>query len=225
MGLDTPVLVINFKTYETATAKKAEELAKICEKAAKQNNKSIVVVVQNTDLYRVSKKVGIPVFAQHVDDAKLGKSTGKTTSLAVKEDGARGVLINHSEDRTPLKTIRVLIDKCRAEGLLSLVCARTSGEAKKIAYLKPDFLAIEPPELIGGDVSVSTAKPEVISKSVKLVNKVNSEVNVLCGAGVKTSEDVSKALELGAKGVLLASGVTKAVNPEETINDLLKGLN
>jgi triosephosphate isomerase len=54
------------------------------------------------------------------------------------------------------------------------------------------------------------------------VNSVE-KIPVLCGAGVKNGEDVRKAKELGAKGILVASGVVKAENPEEAIRDLLEG--
>jgi triosephosphate isomerase len=46
-------------------------------------------------------------------------------------------------------------------------------------------------------------------------------VPVLCGAGVKTGKDVRRALELGAKGVLLASGVVKAKDPRKALQDLV----
>ena len=36
MGLKTPLIIVNFKTYKSATGKNAEQLAKICEKVAKQ---------------------------------------------------------------------------------------------------------------------------------------------------------------------------------------------
>jgi len=53
---------------------------------------------------------------------------------------------------------------------------------------------------------------------------VNPHVRVLCGAGVKNGRDVAKALELGAEGVLLASGVTKASDVPAVLNDLISSL-
>jgi triosephosphate isomerase len=78
--------------------------------------------------------------------------------------------------------------------------------------------------LIGGDVSVTTAKPEVITGAVERIHAVNPRVTILCGAGVKTRKDVAKALELGTSGVLLATGVVKAKDPEKALRDLVKGL-
>jgi triosephosphate isomerase len=86
------------------------------------------------------------------------------------------------------------------------------------------MIAIEPPELIGGDISVTTADPGIVSNTVKAVQSINKTVKILCGAGVKNGKDVAKAIELGADGVLLASGVVKAKNKEEVLRDLAVGI-
>ena len=93
-----------------------------------------------------------------------------------------------------------------------------------MAAFSPDFIAVEPPELIGGDISVTSANPRIVSDTVDTVKSVDPKVKVLCGAGVKTGEDVRKAIELGAEGVLLASGVVKSNDPKKTLMDLVSGL-
>ena len=109
-------------------------------------------------------------------------------------------------------------------GLTTVLCTADAAATERGAGLNPDMIAVEPPELIGGDISVSTAKPEVISDSVGIVSKINSDIAVLCGAGVKNQNDISKAMSLGSKGILLASGVVKSSNPREVLLDLIKGL-
>jgi len=79
------------------------------------------------------------------------------------------------------------------------------------------MIAVEPPELIGTGISVSKAKPEVVSGSVELVKQINPDVIVLCGAGITTGEDVAAALRLGTEGVLVASGIVKAQNPYKVL--------
>ena len=54
--------------------------------------------------------------------------------------------------------------------------------------------------------------------------EVNPNVRILCGAGVKNGQDVATAIALGAEGVLLASGVTKANDPESVLSDLVSQL-
>ena len=99
-----------------------------------------------------------------------------------------------------------------------LKIADTAEEARKVATLQPSFVAVEPPELIGGDVSVSTARPEIITGSVAAVDGVP----LLVGAGIKNGTDVRIAMKLGAVGVLVASGVVKASNPGDVLRDFLR---
>ena len=216
------VLLINLKTYEQGTGDKALEIAKIADNLAKNTDVEIILAVQPADLKSVSGSVDIKTFSQHVDPVNYGSKTGWILPESVKQAGAKGTLLNHSERRIDLQTLEKSISRCRKLGLTTVVCADTPETAQKIAGLKPDFIAVEPPELIGGDISVSKAKPEVITESIEKVNSVNP-VPVLVGAGVKDREDVKKGMELGAKGILVASGVVKAGNPEEAIKDLLEG--
>ena len=212
------MIIVNFKATQSATGQKAVELAKIHEKVAKETGVEIIIAVQTGDIYRVSQAVSIPVYAQHCDDIDYGSHTGWILAEALKEAGAKGTLLNHSEHRFDdhLKLEKTIVRLRDEVGLKTIVCAETDSEGALIAkQYAPDWIAIEPPELIGGDVSVSSAKPELIKDSVE---KVGS--NVLVGAGVKTSTDIQVALKLGAKGVLLASGVTKADDPESVLMDL-----
>ncbi len=216
-----PILLINLKTYEQGTAENALRIAKASDSLA-NNEVEIILAVQPVDIKMISKEIRIPVFSQHVDPIKYGSNTGWILPESVKSAGATGTLLNHSERQTDLETIRRSLARCRELGLRIVVCAGTPDKAKEVASLKPDYIAIEPPELIGGDISVSKAKPEVITQSIEKVNSVEN-IPVLCGAGVKDKEDVKKAMELGAKGILVASGVVKSENPEEAIRDLLEG--
>jgi triosephosphate isomerase len=219
-----PVIIVNFKTYDEVLYPKGLELAKVCELVAGETDKSIAVAPQATDLALTCGEVGIPVFAQHVDNIETGSHTGRTSPLAVKASGAAGTLLNHAEFKIHHQDVREAIDKCRALGLVTVSCADSLEEAKALAEFSPDFLAVEPPELIGGDISVTSANPEIVSNTVKAIKGVNPEIKVLCGAGVKTGADVKKAIELGTVGVLLASGVVKAKDQKEALEDLASGL-
>jgi triosephosphate isomerase (TIM) len=218
-----PNLMINFKTYDSASGKDAEKLVKLCSDISKKEKKNISCVLSNTDLFRCSK-YSIPILSQHLDVEDEGGHTGKISVKAIIENGASAVLINHSEDRIPIENIKKLIQICKENKLYSVVCTKDAKESKLIAKLNPDCIAIEPPELIGGDISVTTANPKIISDSVKEVKKISSKIKVLCGAGVKSGIDVKKAISLGASGVLIASGVTKAKNKRLAILDLVSGM-
>jgi triosephosphate isomerase len=220
----TPFLLVNFKAYPQALGAKAVALAKVCAAVAEDTGRSIAVAPSALDLAFVAKSVRIPVFAQHLDPVEAGKSTGWIPPEAALAAGAVGTLVNHSERKVAWEEMRDLVKRCNGVGLEVVVCADDVAEAETAAKLGPDFIAIEPPELIGGDVSVTAAKPEIITKAVSRIHGANPHVQVLCGAGVKTGKDVAKALELGTVGVLLASGVVAARNPEKALRDLMKGL-
>lgn len=219
--METPAIVVNFKTYNESTGKAALKLAKICDEVAKKKKAEIVVCPQLADCQKIKESVRIPVFAQHVDMIEPGGHTGWVLLESLKEIGLDGSLVNHSEHRTDRNTIQTAVNKLRAVGMTSIVCTKDVYETSDYSLLKPDFLAIEPPELIGSGISVSTAKPEIVSGAVGVVG---NGVPVLCGAGISKGIDVKKALELGAKGVLLASGVVKAQDPKAVLMEMAENL-
>lgn len=216
--MQTPLIIVNFKTYPSATGRAAIALAKLHEAVAQETGVTIGVAVGALDVAAVAAAVSIPVFGQHVDAATAGAGTGAIVPELLKSAGAIGTLINHSEKRV-ITDIAAIHAAAKRAGLTTIVCAESAEEAAKLAGLHPDFLAVEPPELIGGDISVTTASPDVIINAVKNVKNTA----LLVGAGVKNSRDVATAIALGAKGVLLASGVTKAADPIAVLHDLATG--
>ncbi|WP_288004894.1 triose-phosphate isomerase [Thermofilum sp.] len=220
--IEYPLILINFKAYAEASGKKGLQLAKVAEKLSKEYGVTIAVAPQLTDLMFIAQQVDIPVFSQHVDDVSPGSHTGHVTLEAVKDAGAIGTMVNHSERRVRADQIDVVVKRARQLNLVTVVCTNTPEVTAAMAALGPDMVAIEPPELIGTGIPVSKAKPEVVTSSVDLVKKINPNVKVLCGAGITTGDDVAAALRLGTVGVLLASGVVKAKDWEKAILDLIR---
>jgi triosephosphate isomerase len=209
----TPLVLINFKTYLEATGEKAVELARLVEKASLETDVCMGLAPQHTDIFRVAEAVSVPVFAQHIDPVEAGSHTGHVLAEAVKEAGAIGTLINHSERQLRLSSIAAIVKRTRELQMVSVICANTPEVSMAVAGLNPEMIAIEPPELIGTGIPVSKAKPEVVTDTIELVRKVNQRVTILCGAGITSGEDVAAALRLGTEGVLVASGVVKAKDP------------
>lgn len=222
IDLKTPAIVVNFKAYREVDGDGSLKLAQICESVSKDSGVSIAVCPPMVELGTVARAVDIPVFAQNADPHAPGSSTGWVTASMIKSTGAVGTLINHSEHRFENNVISESVELAKADDLITMVCAESVKKATSVATFHPDFIAIEPPELIGGDISVTTANPLIIEDTVNSVRSVNKKVAVLCGAGVKTGEDVAKAIDLGAAGVLLASGVVKSKDPKATLYDLIK---
>jgi triosephosphate isomerase len=215
----TPIIIVNFKTYAEATGRKAVELAKKAEKVSKEKNVHIVVAPQFADIAPVAEAVEIPVFAQHVDPITPGSYTGHVLVESVREAGATGTLINHSEKQLKLSDIDAVIKLAREKDLVSCVCVNNFSVSAAAAALKPDIVSIEPPELIGTGIAVSKAQPEVVTNTVKLVRGINARVTILCGAGISHGEDVVKALKLGTQGVLVASAIVKAKDPYSILRE------
>ena len=218
--MELPVLVVNFKTYPSASGQNALELARIHEKVAKDTGANIAIAVQATDLRMIADQVSIPVLGQHYDNAEEGAFTGHITPHSIKASGAYGSLLNHAERKMEIDDIQKAIDAGRSLGLFTLVCADTIYTGNAIAELNPDLVAVEPPDLIGGDVSVCEANPQIVYDAVEMIGKGK----VLVGAGIKSRADVASAIKCGASGVLLASGITKALDPEKKLRELVDGL-
>jgi len=219
-----PAIIVNFKAYSEVEANGALALAKICEAVTDETGITITVCPPAVDLSLISRSVSIPVLSQNADPYAPGSATGWTTPSMIKGCGAAGTLINHSEHKTPWKRIGECVELSKGVDLMTVVCAENVQSAVQVAEFRPDYVAVEPPELIGGNVSVTTANPAIIEKTVEAVKKVNGSISVLCGAGVKTGEDVKAAIDLGTSGVLLASGVVKAKDPKAALLDLVKRL-
>jgi triosephosphate isomerase len=215
------ILLINTKAYSQGMGSRALKLARTCRRLSRRARAEIILAVQPSDIPITSRIT--PTFAQHIDAVKPGARTGHILPEAVKAAGACGTLINHSERPLNLKEIRERIKRAKENRLTTACCAPYTVMVKKIASMRPDYVAIEPPELIGTGVSVSQTRPYVIKNSVEIARKASPGTRVLCGAGISTGEDVAAALELGTVGVILASAVVKSPRPERAIRELLKG--
>jgi triosephosphate isomerase len=212
-------VLVNLKAYPSDPL----EIATAAREVADESAVRIAIAPQTAHLERVAE-TGVETWAQHVSPVDHGSHTGSTLAEAVADAGAVGTLLNHSERRLRLADIDGALDAADRAGLETIVCANNPAQVGAAAALGPDGVAVEPPALIGGDVSVSRADPEVVEGAVEAATAVDDSVDVLCGAGVSSGEDLAAAGELGASGVLLASGVAKADDPRSALADLVDPL-
>jgi triosephosphate isomerase len=216
--------VVNLKAYSASRGEKALAIAKALEDVSAETGVAFAVAPNAFDVRLLAGGTTVPVLAQSVEAVPEGSHTGHLTPEAARDAGAVGSLVNHSENRLRLADIEHVVDRLTQVGLDSIVCTNNATVSRAAAAVRPTFVAVEPPELIGGDISVSSAQPEVVSDSVAMVKAVDPTVKVLCGAGVKTGEDLRRSLELGAEGVLLASGVALARDVRAVALDLASGI-
>lgn len=222
--MNTPIVILNYKTYLESSGENALELARALKSASEESGITMVAAPQAADIYRIQDQISLPIFAQHIDPITPGGHTGSNLIETLIEAGISGSLINHSENRMKLADIDEVIQLCKQNDIESCVCTNNIATSKAIATFSPDAVAVEPPELIGTCIPVSQAQPEVVEDSVKGVKSINKKIKVLCGAGISTGDDMKAAMDLGADGVLLASGIVKAENPKEALLDLVSKL-
>ncbi len=222
--VQVPIIIVNYKTYSEATGKKAVKLSKIAEEVSIESGVNVGVAPQFVDIAAIADTVSIPVFSQHIDPISPGSFTGHILLESVKEAGAVGTLINHSERRLKLCAIETIITKTRESDLVSVVCTNNAAVSTAVATLKPDIISLEPPELIGTGIPVSRAKPEVVTETVERVKLINPDAVLLCGAGITKGEDVAAALKLGTMGVLVASGIVKAKDPRKVLMEFSEAI-
>lgn len=222
--MNTPIVILNYKTYLESSGENALELARALKSASEESGITMVAAPQAADIYRIQDQISLPIFAQHIDPITPGGHTGSNLIETLIEAGISGSLINHSENRMKLADIDEVIQLCKQNDIESCVCTNNIATSKAIATFSPDAVAVEPPELIGTGIPVSQAQPEVVEDSVKGVKSINKKIKVLCGAGISTGDDMNAAMDLGADGVLLASGIVKAENPKEALLDLVSKL-
>jgi triosephosphate isomerase len=212
-------VLVNLKAYPcdpTAVARAAATVAD-------ESGVRVGVAPQAPHLERVAA-AGVETWGQHVSPVGHGSHTGSTLAEAVADGGATGTLVNHSERRLTLAAVDAAVDAAGRAGLDTVVCANNPGQVAAAAALGPDAVAVEPPELIGTGTPVSQADPDVVRGAVAAAERVDPAVDVYCGAGISTGEDVVAAGDLGADGVLLASGVAKADDPEAALRSLVDPL-
>ncbi len=219
--MEKAVIIINCKVYREGIGRRADLIATAAQEVGEESGVLIGIAPTYTDLHRIAHHFEIPVYAQHIDGISPGAFTGHIIAEAVRHAGAHGTLLNHSERRLTLADLEAGIRAAKSHHLETIICTNNDATTAAAAVLGPTYVAIEPPELIGGTVSVSEADPEIITRSVSAVQQKNPDVAVLAGAGIHSGNCVKTAIELGTRGVLLASSVVKAENPKIVLQDLV----
>jgi len=212
-------VLVNLKAYPCDPIEVASAAADV----ADDTGVRVAVAPQAAHLDAVAD-TGVETWAQHVSPVEHGSHTGSTLAEAAADAGATGTLLNHSENRLKVADIDGSLDAADRADLETIVCANNPDQIAAASALGPDAVAVEPPELIGTGTPVSKADPDIVRDAVSAAAGVDEDVDVLCGAGISTGEDVVSAGDLGATGVLLASGVAKADDPRAALEDLVSGI-
>ena len=218
-----PVFEIGLKGYLYGAD--AVRLAQAADRLSRELDVSVIFDPQAVDIPAVARATErLLVFAQHMDPVAVGRGVGSVLPEALREAGAVGTLLNHSERRMTLGDINRAIVRAREVGLATLVCADSPEEAAAVAQLRPDIVLAEPPELIATSRSAATEMRGFVERSVELVGRIDPGIIVMCGAGVQTPDDVEKMIGLGVGGTGSSSGVLKAADPVALMRAMLTAM-
>jgi len=219
--LSLPIFVVNFKSY--VWGREALKLARKMEEIAQESSVYLCAIPQIVDISLIAKETKVPVFSPHLDSLTPGRGTGRVLPEAVKEAGAVGVLLNHSEYNLPLDVISKTMKRAREVGLISMVASNSPQEAEAIAILEPEVIISEPSSRIGTLRSVGRDK-EFVMQSIKRVKNVNPKIIVICGAGVSSRKDVEALVELGVEGTGASRAIFEAEAPARILAEMVEGL-
>jgi len=184
---------------------------------------SIIFDPQAVDIPAVAAATHrILVFAQHIDALPPGRGVGAVLAEAVRDAGAVGTLLNHSERRLSPSQLEASIERARSAGLATLVFADSPAEAEAFARLGPDIVLAEPPELIASGRSVGSVMAGFVAEAVAAVKGVNPEILVMSGAGVNGPADVDAVMRMGLDGTGSSSGILKAADPMAMMRAMLE---
>lgn len=208
------MILLNNKLYSQTFGNQALAIALMAKRVMAKTGIPIIPVVSALDALNIKEKVGIDVYLQHVDPYLEGPHTGYISPLHAKSLGIKGSLINHSEHRLSPGTLKQMF-KYWPTDFDSVLCLHSFGQLEKWASKLPaTFFAYEPKEFIGNtQLSVASERPQ----QIKNFSQFLQPHPLLIGAGIRRPEDVTTGLKLGAKGVLIASGVIKSADPEKEL--------
>jgi triosephosphate isomerase (TIM) len=217
------MIFVNFKTYQEGSGPMGVSLVSKLEEVTRESGVPVIPVVQVINLKEIMSVTKLPVWVQHVDGVTYGAYTGSVLPEEVVRMGARGTILNHSERRIENKELLAFsVSRAKEVGLEVLVCAQNTYELAEAVSYRPTYVAYEPPEFIGNtQKSVSSERIDIVAEAVDICNQAG--VPLLVGAGVHNRDDVRKSVELGARGILLATYVMKADDPYAAGMELAAG--
>ena len=216
----TPFFNINLKSY--IYGQEALELAKVCDELAETYDIDFFYDVQHVDLRLIADNTkNIIVTAQHLDGIMPGRGTGHMLPEAVKDAGARAVLLNHAEDPLEPEALERAIRRAKEMALYTLVCCDTVEDAKRIAALKPDIIICEPTSLIG---TGQTSSDDYIRETNEVIRSISEHTLILQAASISSGEDVYRVMMKGADGSGATSGILNAADRRAKIVEMLEAL-
>ncbi len=213
----TPFFEIGVKNY--IYGDQVLEIAKVADIASHKYDIDVLFIAPYTEIRRVSENTNrIIVFAPYMDTLRPGRGMADVLPEAIKDAGARGVVVNHCERPMSLSAIKRTIDRANELELLTFACADTIPESQAIAQLQPDIINPEPSMLIGSGISSDMT---YVQESIRAIKNINPDILVEQAAGIISGKQVYEFIYAGAEATGASSGIFKAPDPYAMVDEMV----
>jgi triosephosphate isomerase len=217
-----PIFELGPKAY--MYGKDFVELSIFADQLSEKYDVRIIVTPQYVDIPVIAKETNnIFVFAQHMDSLNVGRGIGSVLPESIKAAGASGVLLNHIEKRLTNEELTLTMNRAKEVGLMTMVCADTSEDAKRIAYLNPTLIIAESPALIGNGQR-NVEEIDDIERINRFVWEISPNTLVLHGAGINDAQDVYDVISAGAQGTGSTSGIMLAEDRFNALEEMIRSV-
>ena len=215
----TPYFEIGTKNY--IYGDRVLEYALAADAAAEKYDVDVLFIPPLIEVRRVAEHTKhLIVLAPYMDTLRPGRGMADILPEGLKAAGAQGVVINHCEKPMSLPAMKATIDRARELDFLVFACADTICEAQAIAQLHPDIINPEPSELIGGSQN-KVSDLSFVRESIRVIKEIDPNILVEQAAGITTPQQVYDFIMAGSEAAGAASGIMKADDPIQMINDMI----
>ncbi len=214
----TPYFEIGTKNY--VYGDKVLEYALAADRAAEKYDIDVLFITPAVEIRRVCENTKhLIVLAPYMDTLRPGRGMADILPEALRDAGAKGVVINHCEKPMSLPQMKATIDRARELDFLVFACADTLDEAKAIAQLHPDIINPEPSGIIGGGKGVSPMS--YVKDSIRVIKEIYPDILVEQAAGITCGQQVYDFIMAGSEAAGAASGIMNAADPVAMIDEMI----
>jgi len=225
MALPDPHVLINFKAYDGTAARNGLSLLEQISTIQQRTGASFVVAPQIADLSLSAKESDIPVIAQVATAGNNRTHNGRVPIQTVAASGAAGVVVNHPENESSIRTIEREIAAAKTGGIESIVCVNSIEMGRAVLEFGPDWLLFERPADIASGTSMAETAPERVEQFVSMVDEKEPDTRVMLGGGISDGKAVAEAFRCGVDAVGAASAYVDADNKEAWLSEVANGMN
>jgi triosephosphate isomerase (TIM) len=218
--ISPPFFEIGPKTFLERAA--LLEIVRAASAASARYHVDVIITPPALDIEAVRQAApGLWIFAQSMDPAQPGTSTGAILPEALAAVGADGVMLNHAERPLNDHELSAGISRAREAGMLTLVCADDVHKATRYAALAPDLILLEPHSLIGG---ANGRERPPIARANAAVASVDAAVLVMHSGGVSDEQAARAIIAQGASGTGCTTAIVQAADRRDKTTRMIRAV-